>query len=190
MSDCIDQIANEDIGYCPSDEPTGGVSPVDGYLADISWVKEEAKLKEFKEATSYDELATIVGTHTFADGKGFLQVQILPETGEVNANGVGQKGQKSFVNEYSGTISGIGKKPSGFMRYWKNRNLIYIVRDNNGVLRQIGSVANPATFEELNLLSGKKGDDLVGVNFKVSAPSKAAAPIYEGTIAKPATPSS
>lgn len=166
-----------DVHTCQSDEPLAGVKR-EAYFADHSWFHRISPVMDYSAAKSYEQLATVSDIHYFNGHHGFLRFEILSETGQITATKTGVKGQFKFNNEYEGTLPLTGAEQSGFLRWVKNRPLLVLVRDNNELLRQLGTETTAAYFSELALQSGKKAEDVNGIPFKVSALATCPAPIY------------
>lgn len=179
---CTNNIVDENLDFCPTDEVASGVSEVEIYgafIEDFETVQEPAALSA---ATSYAEAATIDTAHTFQTGKGFFKLNILPDTGNVESALVGSKGSKSFTNTFTGTLPSTSARNIGFGRRAKNAGMIWLVKQTNGDIRQIGSKTKPAYFEEYNANSGTTAEDVNGIPFNIQDTQPYAAPIYTSTI--------
>jgi hypothetical protein len=179
---CTDNIVSENLDYCPTDEIAAGVSEVEIYAAfvsDFDVIQEPAALSA---ATSYAEAATIDVAHTFPLNGGFFKLNVLPDTGNVESQLVGPKGSKSYTNVFTGTLPGTSARNLGFGRKAKNAGMIFLVKQTNGDIRQIGSATKPAYFEEFNANSGTTAEDVNGVPFSIQDTQPYPAPIYNSTI--------
>ncbi len=182
MSTCTNNIADENIDFCPNDEIASGVSETEIYGARISDFEEIKTIPALSAASTFAEAATISETHTFKAGKGFHKLNILPDTGNVESQSVGNKGAKSVNNRFSGTLPGTSARNKGYHRAVKNAGMIFIVKTRTGENVQIGSLAGPAYFEEFTPNTGTAPEDVNGIPFVISAIDKVAAPVYTGTI--------
>lgn len=182
MADCTDSIALENIDFCPTDEIAAGVSEVEIYAAPVSSFDSIIAPPALNVATTLDAAATITGPHTFTAPAGFFKLNILPDTGLVESAMVGEKGSKSFANSFSGTLPGNSARNLGFGRKFKNVGMIFLVKQTNGEVRQIGSAVKPAYMEEYNGTSGAKAEDINGIPYKFSDVQAYPAPIYSGVI--------
>lgn len=179
---CTKSIVDENLDYCPTDEIAAGVSPVNIYGAFISDFDAIQELPALNVATSLAEAATIDTAHTFLTNKGFHKLNVLPDTGLVESVLVGEKGSKSVINSFAGTLPGTSARNKGYGRLVKNQGMIFLVTQINGDVVQIGSKNSPAYFEEYAPASGAKPEDVNGVPFKISAVDVCPAPVYTGTI--------
>lgn len=182
MSECIDGIALENLDYCPTDEITPGVSETGVFAAMISEFDTIAKPKDLKEGATLEEIATIAEAHTFKEGKGFHKIQLIPDTGLVETETVGEKGMKSFANSFSGEVRGTGAKNAGWLRKYRNVPMIFIVREKDGNVKQIGSELSPAYVTDPALSSGQSSEDKKMTEIKISDVQNYPAPEYAGTI--------
>lgn len=179
---CTDSIVDENLDYCPTDEVAAGVSEVEIYGAFIDDFETIQEPTDLATATSYAEAATIDTAHTFQTGKGFFKMNILPDTGNVESPLVGPKGSKSYNNIFTGTLPGVTARNIGFGRKAKNAPMIWLVKQTNGDIRQIGSKTKPAYFEEYNANTGTTAEDVNGIPFNIQDTQPYAAPIYNSTI--------
>lgn len=179
---CTNNIVPENLDLCPTDEVASGVSEVEIYGAFISDFDTIAEPTALDTATSFAAAATIDTAHTFLTNKGFFKLNIMPDTGNVDTQLVGPKGSKSFTNAFTGTMSGTGARNLGFGRRAKNSGMIWLVKQTNGDIRQIGSKTKPAYFEEFNANSGTTAEDVNGIPFNIQDTQPYPAPIYTGAV--------
>lgn len=179
---CTNNIVDENLDFCPTDEIGSGISEVEIYGAFVSDMDEIQEPPALSAALSNAEAATIGTAHTFLTGKGFFKLNILPDTGNVESALVGSKGSKSYTNTFVGTLPGTSARNLGFGRRAKNAGMIWLVKQTNGDIRQIGSKTKPAYFEEYNANSGTTAEDINGIPFNISDTQPYPAPIYTSTI--------
>ncbi len=180
--DCEDVIPIENLDSCPSDEVAAGISEVGVYASPVRDFLVIAAPKDLKTAVTNEELAKIAEAHTFKEGKGFHKVAFIPDTGMVETAHVGEKGNLSFQNSLGGQLKGTGAKTAGYLRRYKNEAMIYIVRERNGDVKQIGSELSPAYLIETAATSGQKAGDIKGTTVKFQDNQNYPAPEYAGTI--------
>ena len=179
---CVDNIAVENLDYCPTDEIAPGTSETDIYIAFKKDIDSIAEPPAMDVATSFEQAATISGTHAFSGGNGFFKVSILPDTGQVDSTGVGEKGAKSFQNSFSGTLPGTSKRNKGFARKAKNLAMIVLVKTATGEYVQLGSGKRGAFLETFDPSTGAKAEDVNGIPFVIQDIQPYCAPVYEGSI--------
>lgn len=176
------EIKIEDIGHA-SCEPTGGlVNKV--YYAPISYFEEVPLPKDLcgdsaTAAKTLDELATIATPFKFKTGKGFHELTIVTETGEITSSQIGEKKRRLFENTLPVQISGSSAKILGFSRYIKNQDLIVLFQEQeSGNMRVLGSKRLPAWTEaqEHKIEATTEGNNSLTVTFKDKA--KYPAPVY------------
>lgn len=182
MSTCTNNIADENIDYCPNDEIAAGVNEVEIYGAYVSDFDVIQSVPALDAATTLEGAAIISETHTFKTDKGFHKLNVLPDTGNVESPLIGNKGSKSVNNRFSGTLPGTSARNKGYGRLVKNAPMVYLVKVRTGEFVQIGGVNGAAYFEEYGPNTGTAPEDVNGTPFVISAIDVVAAPVYTGTI--------
>jgi len=182
MSNCVETIITENLEFCADNEVVAGISPVAIYACPVKDFTEIQKPKALNVAVSLEEAGTIDGSHTFTAPKGFFKIDILPDTGLVESANEGEKGAKSNTNSFSGTLAGTDAKKVGFIRKYQNQPMIFIVTENDGTKKQIGSEVSPAYMSEGSQNSGQKAGDVKGTVVKFTDVQAYPAPVYTGTI--------
>lgn len=187
---CTDTIALENIEYCPEEEIAAGISPTEIFACPVSKFTTIAEPPALNVATTLAEAATISDPHTFTGDDGFFKINILPETGMVDSENQGEKGNKTNVNNFSGTLPGITARNLGLIRKYQNVGMIFIVTQIDGKKRQLGSKNSPAYLSEASASTGQKPGDINGIPVKFSDVQAFQAPIYTGVITEftPPTP--
>lgn len=177
-------IPLENIEFCPSDEVNAGVSEVGVYAASISELDVISKPADLDAGTSLEDVATIATVHTFKDAVngGFHKLQINPDSGMVETAQLGEKGNLSFQNSFTFALRGTSAKVAGYARKYKNEPMIFIVKEKNGDVKQIGSEDAPAYMAELTGGSGQAPGDVKQTQFIIRDTQNYPAPEYAGTI--------
>lgn len=176
-----DTINTENLDFCANAENVPGVSPIEIFACPVSEFETIAALPAKDAVTDLAAAATIADSHTFAVGKGFFKIAILPETGMVESTAEGEKGSKSWANSFGGTLPNISAKSKGFLRKYQNVPMIFVVPQLNGDNVQLGSKKSPAFMTEATPSTGAKAGDVVGVPLKFADVQGCPAPIYAGT---------
>lgn len=179
---CNNNIVDENLDFCPTDEVAAGTSETEIYGAFISDFDVLQEPTALDVATSYAQAAEISAAHTFQPGKGFFKLNILPDTGKVSSTLTGNKGSKSFVNSFAGTISGTSARNLGFGRRAKNAAMVWLIKEANGNVRQLGGKTRAAYFQDFNPDSGATPEDINGIPFNISDVQAYPAPVYTGAI--------
>ena len=180
--ECEDSIGIENIDFCPTAEVTPGVSEVGVYVCAVADFLTIAKPAGLDIATTYEEAATIDTAHTFEAPKGFHKVYINPDSGMVETAQIGEKGNMSFQNTFTGSLQGTGAKGAGWLRKHKNMPVIIIAKEKSGTVKQIGSELSPAYISEVTGTSGSKPGDVKATTFKFMDTQNYPAPEYAGAI--------
>lgn len=178
-------IPLENIEFCSSDEVNAGVSEVGVYAASIA---EFATIEKPDDLNTVDatleSIATIAAAHTFKDATngGFHKLQINPDSGMVETAQLGEKGNLSFQNSFTFALRGTAAKVAGYARKYKNEPMIFIVKEKNGDVKQIGSENAPAYMSEVAGGSGQAPGDVKQTQFIIRDSQNYPAPEYAGTI--------
>ena len=179
---CLDTIVTENMDFCADQENAAGVSPVEIFAARVQDFLAIIKPLALGVAVTLEEAGTIVGPHTFTPPKGFFKMSILPDTGSVETSNEGEKGSKTNSNSFSGTIPGNSARNIGFIRKYQNVGMIFLVKQINGDIRQIGSQDSPAYLSEASGTTGLKAGDINGIPVKFTDVQAYPAPVYTGAI--------
>lgn len=179
---CTDVIPLENLDFCATDEVAAGVSEVGVYGAAISDFETIEKPADLATGTDLASLATIAAAHVFKEGRGFHRIAINPDSGMVEIAQVGEKGSLSFQNTLTGALQGTSARTAGYLRKYKNTPMIFVVKEKNGDVKQIGSELSPAYLSETTGTSGSKPGDVKSTTVKFSDTQNHPAPEYAGTI--------
>jgi len=180
--DCTDVIPIENLDSCPQDEVVAGINEAGVYGSPVKDFLTIAKPKDLKTALNNEELATIAEAHTFKQDKGFHKVDFIPFTGSVDSAHVGEVGLLSLQNSLSASIKGTNARVAGYLRRYKNVGMIYIVKEKNGDVKQIGSELSAAYVFEIAATSGKKAGEAKMTTIKIMDTQDYMAPNYDGAI--------
>ena len=182
MGNCIDTIPIENLDSCPSDETVAGIMEVGVYGAPVRDFVSIEKPSSFETALDNEGLATIVAAHIFKLDKGFHKLDFIPFTGMVESVQIGEAGNLSFQNSIAGQIKGTNARVAGYFRRYKNEAMIYVVKEKNGDIKQLGSELSPAYITEVAATSGAKAGDLKSTTVKILDSQSYMAPNYGGAI--------
>lgn len=182
MANCEDNIPLENLDYCPTDEVNPGVSEVGVYAASVQDFKTIEKPSDLSEGIDLADVATIKESHEFQTNRGFHKINITSESGIVETEQTGDKGNISFANSLTGSLQGTGARNAGWVRKYKNAPMIFIVKEKNSDIKQIGSELSPAYMVEVTGTSGKAAGDSKNMTVKFSDNQNYPAPEYAGTI--------
>jgi hypothetical protein len=119
----------------------------------------------------------------FQATKGFGTINIMPDSGEVKVDLVGNKGNKKTKSSFMFSVAGNNKKTLGFMRTHKNTPMLFCVTERDGQTRLVGDKFNPAYIVEAPGTTGKGGEDDKMVAFTIE--SFCVPIVYSGAIQLP-----
>jgi len=178
-------------------EKIGGLScePISGFvvseirIAPVEWFTNIGKPKPMcdetpaNEATTFKELAEITDDHTFVTDKGFMKLNALIESVGLVSTLIGNKQRRLFENKLNAILAGSGADLIGFARWAKNKGFIVLAPEaESGNIRQIGSLAIPATITEgeATIAPELEGDN--AFNYTFGDKNVSPAPIYKGLV--------
>jgi len=135
-------------------------------------------------AATLDELAEIPSPgHVLKAGKKLNKLTIVAETGEVTTTQIGEKKRRLFENQVSIQVAGSSSKLLGFMRWAKNRDLIFLVREvGTGNYRQFGSDLLSAWTESQEHKIEAAAEGNVSATIVIKDKQKWPAPVYKGDV--------
>ncbi|MEN9907155.1 MAG: hypothetical protein RLZZ540_296 [Bacteroidota bacterium] len=181
---CFDDLPVEDLGACINNEVQAGVSEVNVYYAVHPHINVFPMPKNFGEVGySYETAVAVTTDITFFEAKGWGKIAIMPDSGEVLVDLVGNKGNKKTKSSFPFSVAGNDKKTLGFLRTHKNTPMVFCVAERDGQKRLVGDKFNAAYVVEAKGTTGKGGEDDKLVNFTFEA---FCIPIvYSGVIQEP-----
>jgi hypothetical protein len=181
MPGCFDEIINEDLKACINQELQAGISEVGVKYAPHDQITTfPMPLNPGDVGYNYETAVTVTDPIVFEAGKGFAEIMVQADMGEVKTSVVGNKGNKKHKQSFDFYVPGNSKKLLGFLRTMKNRPMVFCVPERDGQKRLIGDKFNPAYMSEVEGTTGKGGEDNKGVQFTIE--SYGLPIVYEGTL--------
>lgn len=121
-------------------------------------------------------------------GKKFLHGQTVLNNGEVKWELVGPRGGKCYKHTLECFVPENSASKLGVISLMKNRRLVIIGKDRQGILRIVGSESLPATLDTAPGTTGKSSEDSPGAGNVLTFMTESNNPplIYKGDI--PLTP--
>lgn len=89
----------------------------------------------------------LTGSIEMKEGKRMYEFDITDDTGELVIDPVGELDGKSFIMRYRFFQPGLQEKILGLLNATKNKNMVFIVPDNNGCYFVLGDALRAATFQ-------------------------------------------
>ncbi len=171
----LPQYVNEDIA--------SGVSETQVFAATVYDIETFPRpLKVGEAGFTLSKAVVITDDIVFKADRGFFQLTVQTETGEVKNGLGGNKGNKKAKNMFEFYVANNNAGNLGFLDTYRNVPMIMVILENTGRYRIIGSVKSPAYMETGDATSGKGPDDDNGIQYIISDSSGRVAPIYEGNI--------
>lgn len=141
-------------------------------------------------ATDFEDLVTVPAADAFEfkPGKSFKRLYVTLETGELKYSLIGPRDGKSFSNSMEVSYPKNSKMIIGFISSSANRRMVFIVREQNGVAKVLGTKQFPAQLETVEGTTGKLIEDgnVVVQTYLSKSPIPAA--VYEPPILLDAAP--
>lgn len=157
----------------------------DGGLATVLYVARKSDMTTIRwvpdSPADLEAKVTITTDHVFASGKCFKKVSCTLEKGQLVSNLVGERNSHSFENMATVGFAGNLKKALGLLEEFKNDDLIVLVKELNGQVRQLGWEDVPAHVETAETTTGQAVADFKGTNLTFKSIGRIA-PVYEGAI--------
>lgn len=161
--------------------PKGLYNPAginDVYYAFVEDIATFPTLADPATATTFDSLVSFADAITMKTGKKFNPVYCTLETGQIKSTLVGPRDGKGFEKSLEISFPGNQAAMIGFRAYAAGRDLVFIVREKNGVLRVVGDLEDPAFLETDEEGSGQKISDGRKAILTFKANGATPAPIY------------
>ncbi|MBR1787650.1 MAG: hypothetical protein IJ762_04190 [Bacteroidaceae bacterium] len=182
-SKCIALASIAAVANCVDTDNRAGI--VDrilfGYASEVgTWPQLPAPTGN--NALTFEDAGKWNGDLAMANGCQLYELNFTDETGELKITDQGEKGGKSFLYELDITRAKMNATMFGFENAIKDRNLVLLVRDRNGVWYLMGDEMAPAMkVDGDGSTTGMAGTDQnkTALKFQYSCPRKL---IYDGEI--------
>lgn len=141
-------------------------------------------------AVEFADLTTIPTTDPFVfkEGKSFKKLYVTLETGELKYSLIGPRDSKAFSNSMEISYPSNDAEVIGFIASSANRRMVFIVKEQNGRAKVLGTPQFPAQLETVEGTTGKLIEDgNVAVQTYLSK-SPIPAPVYKAPILLEAAP--
>jgi hypothetical protein len=169
------------VGYKDGDENMGGFGIV-AYLGLYDDIEEWPVPGSFDEANSLEDLVSTTGDFVMIEGKKFLKVFVAPETLNLNPEGQGEPGGRSFKPTCEFVLPGYSAQNRGLARKLNNARGCIIIPDDKGTFRHLVGTENRPAFFKPTGSSGTKPADLKGFTYSVDCSQFAPSFDYNGPI--------
>src|SRR5690606_37916854 len=112
-------------------------------------------------AVEFEDLVTVPADDPFIfkEGKSFKKLYVTLETGEIRYSLIGPRDSKSFSNSIEISYPSNDGAILGFIASSANRRLVFIVVEQNGRAKVLGTPQFPAQLETAEGTSGKLIED-------------------------------
>lgn len=173
----------EDLVSKVNEDVTSGISERKVFFAPIDDVADFPETIPISDPDfTLEKARALVGDITFKAGKGWRQLHILPDSGEIKDVFGGSKGNKKVKGTLELFISNNSPRNIGYADIYRNVPCIWLVRERNKRYRVLGDDDNPAWCETGEITSGKGAEDDSGIQLMLQATTGRTAPFYSGEI--------
>lgn len=158
----------------------GGLQPV-GHFGFIEDVATFPVTPDTEAAADFAGLVTIDGDIVMKPGKTMYAMAGELETAGLDGETIGERGSQSKSIKMTWFLPSTEPANLGAAKYFMNRRMFFIVKEQNGQNRVVGSVRFPASVASTDT-TGTKVADPRGVTLEVTTYGCGPAPVYTGTI--------
>lgn len=158
----------------------GGLQPI-GYFGFIEDVASFPTPPAVADASDFAALATIASNITMKAGKTMYAMAGELETAGLDGESIGERGSMSKSVKMTWFLPSTEPANLGAAKYFNNRRMFFIVKEQNGQYRVVGSNRFPASVSSKDT-TGTKVADVRGVTLEVSTYDCGPAPVYTGVI--------
>ena len=157
----------------------------DGGLATVLYVARASDFTTIRwipdAPASLEEKVTITTDHVFASGKCFKKISCTLEKGQLVSTLGGERNSHSYENMATIAQPGNKKLMLGLLEEFKNDDLIVLVKELDGQVRQLGWEDVPAHLDTGETTTGTAVTDFKGSTLTFKSIGRIA-PVYEGEI--------
>lgn len=129
---------------------------------------------------SFADLVTIVDDIVVKEPLNYIYVTL--EDGELKHEGQGETDSMSFKNTLEFAHPGTKPEQLGFAQWCKNNDLLFLVPEQDGQLRVLGTRNYPAKLASAPGSTGKKSTDGRKTTFSFHSSRKGPAPVFTGKV--------
>lgn len=179
----------EEIAFTGDEENVGGVIHTEVWLIDykkLTTIGAPPKMDADTPPATFDALMKVATAHVPVASEGFRKIEVIPKTGNIESVLSGEEKGKGYANSFTFQVLGNSTKALGLARWAANRDLVALVKEQGGQIRQFGSDVIPAMLQEATATTGGGGHDgSKHVAFTISDYQAYPAPVYDQAIPTP-----
>ncbi len=171
----------KDVKFCQGKKSLPGTKKR-VYIADIRDILSfPTKPVRTGENFSLENVPVLTGAFTMAQGKFFVQVDIINNNGKISVEPQGSTGSRTFKNTYTGNAPGTEEEITGLIAELLNAEIIAVVPTRSGKFRVIGSEDFPAEINP-SQDTGQAVTDANQTVLEIVADDELPAPFFTGTL--------
>jgi hypothetical protein len=132
--------------------------------------------------TNLGDKVTLDGDITLVTGKKFAAVDVIVESGKVYHSLKGPTGSQGWNAMFDFKLIAKGAEAADWVNRLLNSCLVWVIPQNDGTMRVIGSVDNPSKLTAAEHTDGQTGDDEKTYACTIANTDNKIAPFYTGAI--------
>ena len=133
------------------------------------------------EGFTLERVPVLTGSFSMAQGKCFVQVDIINNNGKIAVEPQGTFGSKTFKNTYTGNVPGTEEEVTGLIAELLNAEVVAVVPTRTGKFRVIGSDEFPAEVNP-SQDTGQAPTDTNQTVLEIVSDDELPAPFFTGTL--------
>ena len=133
------------------------------------------------EGFTLERVPVLTGSFSMAQGKCFVQVDIINNNGKIAVEPQGTFGSKTFKNTYTGNAPGTEEEVTGLIAELLNAEVVAVVPTRTGKFRVIGSDEFPAEVNP-SQDTGQAPTDTNQTLLEIVSDDELPAPFFTGTL--------
>ncbi|MBR6195909.1 MAG: hypothetical protein IKQ58_10615 [Prevotella sp.] len=133
------------------------------------------------EGFTLERVPVLTGSFSMAQGKCFVQVDIINNNGKIAVEPQGTFGSKTFKNTYTGNAPGTEEEVTGLIAELLNAEVVAVVPTRTGKFRVIGSDEFPAEVNP-SQDTGQAPTDTNQTVLEIVSDDELPAPFFTGTL--------
>lgn len=180
--DCTNNRLYNSVGWCDGKQVLPGLRKRVFFIPKAD-VASYPKLPDMSEENTLKTVSTLKDNFVLNADKKWLYLDVLQSKSDISSESQGEYPSISFLNKATFFYADTDEEVTGFCRMAASDDLLFLVQQNNGKFRLIGSELYDRTVVKPSQSSGKgiTATD-AGTTLEVQASDNCPAPFYVGKI--------
>ena len=171
----------ESLVHCKGETVLPGIRPEVYAIPKSQIVSFPTLPKPSDENVTMEDIATYEGDFVLAADACFIRLSVITAASTVTSTSQGEPPSKTFINSATLTHESTGPKATGFCRMANSDDLVYVLRQRDGLFRVLGNDSFE-TDTKPSQDSGMNVTDASGTQLEVSVTDLSPAPYYKGKL--------